>query len=45
MIFILSIYKKQLDAIEKAYAALKEIAENDGKVLFVGTKKTSSRSS
>ena len=27
------------EAIEKAYAALKEITENGGKVLFVGTKK------
>ncbi len=27
------------EAIEKAYAALKEITENNGKVLFVGTKK------
>ena len=31
--------QKTARAIEKAYAALKEIAENDGKVLFVGTKK------
>ena len=29
----------------KTYEALKTIAENDGKILFVGTKETSSRSS
>ena len=34
MIFILSIYKKLL-----TYEALKEIAQKEGKVLFVGTKK------
>lgn len=31
--------QKTARAIEKAYAALQEIAENGGKVLFVGTKK------
>ena len=31
--------QKTAKCMEKAYAALKEIAENDGKVLFVGTKK------
>ena len=31
--------QKTAEKIEEAYAALKEIAENDGKVLFVGTKK------
>ena len=31
--------QKTAKAIEKAYAALQEIAENGGKVLFVGTKK------
>ena len=33
------ILQKTARAIEKAYAALQEIAENGGKVLFVGTKK------
>lgn len=31
--------QKTAKKIEEAYAAMKEIAENDGKVLFVGTKK------
>ena len=31
--------QKTARAIEKAYAALQEIAENGGKILFVGTKK------
>ncbi len=31
--------QKTADQIEKAYAALLEIAKNEGKVLFVGTKK------
>ena len=31
--------EKTLEQIETAYAAMKEIAENGGKVLFVGTKK------
>ena len=31
--------QKTADQIEKAYAALLEIVKNDGKVLFVGTKK------
>ena len=31
--------QKTVDQIEKAYAALKEIAANGGKVIFVGTKK------
>ena len=31
--------QKTARKIEEAYAAMKEIAENDGKVLFVGTKK------
>ena len=31
--------QKTAKCMEKAYAALKEIAENDGKFLFVGTKK------
>ena len=31
--------QKTVKKIEEAYAALKEIAENEGKVLFVGTKK------
>ena len=31
--------QKTAKCMEKAYTALKEIAENDGKVLFVGTKK------
>ena len=31
--------QKTANEIEKAYAALLEIAKNDGKVLFVGTKK------
>ena len=31
--------QKTAKCMEKAYAALKEIAENDGKILFVGTKK------
>ena len=39
MIFILSIYQKQLKKLEEAYEALKAIAENGGKVLYVGTKK------
>ena len=36
--------QKTVKKIEEAYAALKEIASNGGKVIFVGTKKTSSRS-
>ena len=31
-----------VEAIEEAYAALKEIAANGGKVLFVGTRKQAS---
>ena len=31
--------QKTAKKIEEAYAAMKEIAENDGKILFVGTKK------
>ena len=31
--------QKTANQIEKAYAALLEIVKNDGKVLFVGTKK------
>jgi small subunit ribosomal protein S2 len=31
--------QKTVDQIEKAYAALKEIAANGGRVIFVGTKK------
>ena len=31
--------QKTVKKIEEAYAAMKEIAENGGKVLFVGTKK------
>lgn len=34
---------KSLKKIEEAYAVMREIAEQGGKVLFVGTKKTSSR--
>ena len=37
-IYIIDLQKTAI-AIEKAYAALQEIAENGGKVLFVGTKK------
>ena len=31
--------QKTVDQIEKAYAELKKIAENNGKIIFVGTKK------
>ena len=34
--------KKTAEKIEEAYAALKTIAENGGKVLFVGTRKQAS---
>ena len=37
--------QKTAEKIEEAYAALKEIAENDGKVLFVGTKKQAQEAS
>ena len=36
--------QKTVKKIEEAYAALKEIAENGGKVIFVGTKKQASES-
>lgn len=37
--------QKTVDKIEEAYKALKEIAENNGKVLFVGTKKQAQEAS
>ena len=37
--------QKTAEKIEEAYAALKEIAANDGKVLFVGTKKQAQEAS
>ena len=37
-IFIID-FQKTVKKLEEAYAAMKEIAENGGKVLFVGTKK------
>ncbi|MDD6878781.1 MAG: 30S ribosomal protein S2 [bacterium] len=37
--------QKTAKKIEEAYAALKQIAENDGKVLFVGTKKQAQEAS
>ena len=40
-IYIIDI-KKTAEKIEEAYAALKEIAANVGKVLFVGTRKQAS---
>ena len=39
MEFTSSIYKRTANQIESAYAALLEIVKNEGKVLFVGTKK------
>ena len=36
--------QKTVKKLEEAYNALTEIAQNGGKVIFVGTKKTSSRS-
>lgn len=35
---------KSLKKIEEAYAVIREIAENGGKVLFVGTKKQAQES-
>ncbi len=44
MEYILLIYKKNCSKkIEEAYNFAKEIAAEDGEILFVGTKKTSSR--
>ena len=40
MVFTSSTWKKTLEQLDVAYAAMKEIAEKGGKVLFVGTKKT-----
>ena len=37
--------QKTVKKIEEAYAALKEIAENGGKVIFVGTKKQAQEAS
>ncbi len=37
-------YKKTVKKVEEAYNFVKEIAENDGTVLFVGTKKQAQES-
>jgi len=35
--------QKTVKKVEEAYNFMRELADNNGKVLFVGTKKTSSR--
>ncbi len=44
MVFISLIYKKTVKKVEEAYNFVKQISEEGGKVLFVGTKKQAQES-